>query len=100
MVKRMPTDNVSLSTYLSGTAAVCGTTSTQITVPAGATSAFIHAAGAAVYWNINGASAGTTSPGYVASDTHGLVFPIDNLATLYVAGAAAASVAHIEFYQD
>lgn len=89
-----------LATHLGGTCSVCGTASTAITVPAGATSAIIHAAGAAVYWAVAGSSAGTTSPGYVAQDQSGFIPPIDNLSALHVAGASAAAIAHVEFYQD
>jgi hypothetical protein len=91
---------VPLSSYLGGTAAACGTASTEITVPAGATSAWIRAAGAAVYWAVNGASAGTASPGYVDSGMTGYVPPISNFTGLYVAGESASAVAHIEFYED
>ena len=89
------------STHLGGTACACGTASTAVTVPDGATNAFIHAAGAAVYWNVTGTSAGTVSPGYAAKDTVGYIPPIDNMGTvIYVAGGDAAAVAHVEFYQD
>jgi hypothetical protein len=88
------------STHKGGTAAACGTASTQITIPAGANSALIHAEGAAIYWKVNGTSAGSTSPGYVAADQTGFVLTCDNLSRLDVAGASAAAVAHVEFYQD
>lgn len=88
-------------TYLAGTCAACGTTSTAITVPAGASTVFIHAEGAALYWQANGTAAiGTVAPGYVAADGHAAILPIDNLGTLHVVGAGTAGVAHIEFYQD
>jgi hypothetical protein len=89
-----------LPSYLGGSAYACGTASTQITIPSGANMAYIHAAGAALYYTVNGASAGTASAGYVAQDNNGIVFAVDNLATLHVAGAAAAAVAHVEFYKD
>lgn len=89
-----------LAAYVSGTAAACGTASTEITVPTGASSAMIHAAGAAVYWQINGSDAGTASPGYVAADQTGVLPPMSNFGTLHVAGAGTAAVAHIEFYND
>jgi hypothetical protein len=102
MPKRSPENGGSpiLATYLGGTAAACGTASTAITVPTGATSAMLRAAGAAGYYAINGASAGTTSPGYVPQDQVGYIPPVDNLAALHVAGASAAAVVHVQFYQD
>ena len=88
------------STHLGGTACACGTASTAVTVPTGANSAMIHAEGGAVYWNVTGTSAGTTSAGYVPDGQVGYIPPIDNMGTvLYVAGVAA-TVAHVEFYQD
>ena len=102
MTKRSPADGgvPILSTHLGGTAAACGTASTEITVPARATSAYIHAAGAALYYAVNAEAAGTASPGYIPQDQNGVIFPVDNLAGLFVCGAAASAVAHIEFYQD
>ena len=89
-----------LYTYMGGTACACGTTSTEITVPAGANSAVIHAEGAAIYWHINGTAAiGTTAPGYVAQDNSGAAYPSDNLTSLHVVGAGAAAIAHVEFYE-
>jgi len=101
MVKRAPADGgfPLLSSYISGTTAACGTTPTSITVPPGATSALIHAEGAAVYWDVNGTAAGTASPGYVAADMVGLVPAIDNFSKLAVVGVSG-SIAHIEFYAD
>ena len=102
MTKRSPGDmQVSvLATYLGGTCSACGTTSTAITVPAGATSAMIRAAGAAIYFQVAGSSAGSTSPGYVAQDMVGYVPPIDNLSAFHVAGSAAAAIAYVSFFQD
>lgn len=89
------------STHKGGTACACGTASVAVTVPAGANNAFIHAAGAAVYWSVTESSAGTTSSGYAAKDTTGYIPPIDNMGTvIYVAGGDAAAIAHVEFYQD
>lgn len=89
-----------LNTHKGGTAAACGTTSTAVTIPAGANMALIHAEGAAVYWHVNGTAAiGTTAPGYVAQDSSSIVMPSDNLSTLHVNGAGTAAVAHIEFYE-
>jgi hypothetical protein len=89
-----------LVTYKTGTAVACGTTSTMVPVPTNANSAFIHAEGAAIYWNVGGASAGTGSPGYVPADSAGFIFPCDNLGTgLPVIGGAVAAIAHIEFIQ-
>jgi hypothetical protein len=87
------------SSYLSGTACACGTVSTQVPVPAGASFAMIHAEGGKGYWNTNGTVAGTASPGYVAADQTGLIPPVDNLSALYVYGEAA-TIMHVEFYQD
>jgi hypothetical protein len=90
-----------LATRLTGTAAACGTTSTEITVPSKTTSAMIHAEGGAIYWKVNGTAAvGTTAPGYAAADQTGYLFPIDNFGTLHVVGSGTAAVAHIEFFQD
>lgn len=104
MVKRAPADYPGvtiLATHKGGTAAACGTVSTSVTVPANANMAYIHAAGGAVYWNVGGTAAGTASPGYVAQDQNGVIFPIDNMGTvIYVYGGAAASIAHVEFYQE
>ena len=88
------------ASYLGGTAVVCGTASTQVTVPAGTHMALIAARGGAIYYAVNGSSAGTTSPGYVPSDTLQPIFPVDNLASLHVAGDGAACVAHVQFYAD
>ncbi len=88
------------STHLGGTACACGTASTAVNVPSGANSAFIHAAGGVVYWNVTGDSAGTTSAGYVAKDQVGYIPPIDNMGTVFYVAGEAATVAHIEFYQD
>jgi hypothetical protein len=87
------------ASYLSGTAVSCGGTTVALTVPTGATTAFIMAETAAVYYAINEDTAGTTSPGYVPTDGKGFVFTCDNLAKLAVAGASGA-IAHVEFYQE
>jgi len=90
-----------LSTSLSGTACACGTTSTVITPPTGATSAWVRAEGGAIYWNVNGASAvGTTAAGYVAQDGQATIPPLDNFSSLAIIGSAAGAVAHLEFFQD
>ncbi|RPJ30384.1 MAG: hypothetical protein EHM35_12705 [Planctomycetaceae bacterium] len=88
-----------LMTYLSGSTAACGTSSTEIDVTAKATIFDIHAEGAAVYYEVNGTAATTTSPGYVPQDGHWSVGPLDNLSTLFVIGAGTAAVAHVEFNQ-
>jgi len=86
-------------TYLSGSTAACGTSSTQIAIPASAHFAMIHAEGANLYWGINVGSATILSPGYAAQDMVGIIPSIDNLGTLYVIGAGTAAIAHVEFYQ-
>jgi len=87
------------SEYLGGTACVCGTAIVALTLPAGANCAVIDARGGAIYYTVNGDSAGTTSPGYVPADNQRAVLPIDGLTSLHVAGEAA-SVAHVQFYND
>lgn len=102
-MKKAPYDTAVtvLSSYLGGTACACGTVSTQITVPTGANSAYIHAAGGAIYWNLGGTVAATTSPGYVAQDLTGYIPPIDNMrSTIPVIGSAAGAVAYVEFFQS
>ena len=86
--------------YLGGSTAACGTTSTQVTIAAGAHFALIHAEGGAIYWGINIGSATTLSPGYAAEDLTGIIPSIDNLGTLFVIGAGTAAIAHVEFYQS
>ena len=101
MVKHYPNDGplTNLSSFMSGTAVACGTVSTAVTVPTGATSALMYAEGGAAYWNTNGTAAGTTSGGYMAADNFRLIPAIDNLSSLAVYGEAA-TVVHVEFYQD
>jgi hypothetical protein len=100
MPKSFPADMglPALWSYLGGTAAACGTASTAVTIPSGSNMALLYPAGGLVYWQINGASAGSTSPGYAAADTVGFIPAIDNLTTLHV-GGVAATVVHVEFYQ-
>lgn len=88
-----------LMTFLSGSVAACGTTSTQVVVPTNAHFAMISAEGANVYYGINIGSATTLSTGYVPQDSVGIIPGIDNLGTLYVNGAGTAAVAHVQFYQ-
>jgi hypothetical protein len=100
MVKYVPQDGqlAALGSYIGGTGHNCDGTTTALTIPSGANMAYIHAEGGAVYWHVNSATAGTTSPGYVAQDQNGLVFEIDNFANLSVYGGSAVW-AHVEFYQ-
>ncbi len=88
------------SNYVSGTVIACGTVSTQVTVPEDANNFIIHARGGAIYYTVNGSSAGTASPGYAPQDGLGFIYPIDNLNTLHVNGDAAESVAHIMIYNE
>ena len=88
-----------LMTYVGGSTAVCGTTSTAVTVASGANYAEIHAEGAALYYTLNGASASSSSYGYIPQDHCWPVGPLDNLGTLHVIGGGTAAVAHVEFYQ-
>ena len=102
MVQYSPQDGPAVirGSYLSGTAAACGTTSTAITAPTGASLALIHAEGAAVYWSVNASSVvGSTAPGYVAQDQVGFIPEIDNLTKVAVIGGASGAIAHVEFYQ-
>jgi hypothetical protein len=85
--------------HLGGTAIACGTASVSVTLPAGANNAVIAARGGVIYFTVNGASAGTASPGYIPADGTGFVFTVDDLSSLHIAGEAA-SVAHIQFYQE
>ena len=101
MVKYQPQDRqiAVLGTYKGGTGHNCAGTTSNLSVPSGANMAYIHAEGGAVYWNVGGASAGTTSPGYVAQDQNGLIFEIDNLGTVLPVYGGSAVWAHVEFYQ-
>jgi hypothetical protein len=52
-----------------------------------------------VYYAINAAFAGLTSPGYVPADGAQVVGPLSNLNTLHIYGVAG-SVAHIQFFRE
>ena len=101
MPKHAPGDGpINLSSYLSGTAVACGTVGTSVPPPAGATSALICAEAGASYFNPNGTAAGTASSGYCPSESSCWVSMIDNFTSLWVCGAAAASIVHVQFFQD
>jgi hypothetical protein len=86
-----------LPSHNGGTCMVCDGTAHAVTIPDGTKSVYLKAEGAAVYYNLGTAAAGTTSYGYVPVDGHDMVFACDNLTDMSLFGAATA-IAHIQFY--
>lgn len=70
------------------------------TVPASAQIVEIRARGGAVYYAINTAICGTTSPGYIPEDQAEIVGPLSNLTTLRVYGGAATVYAHVMYFRE
>ena len=66
--------------------------------PSDATIIEIDAETAACYYEINGASAGTTSSGYVPTGGGRIIGPLSNLVSLRV--HAPGAVVHIMFFQE
>jgi len=85
--------------YVGGERLVCNG-SVLANVPAEATAFAIAAEGGAVYYSVNGLTAGTTSPGYIVADGMQTVGPLSNLVRLAVYGGGATVYAHVQYYRE
>jgi len=85
--------------YIGGETVTCNG-SVAANVPADATIFELRARGGGIYFNINGLTCNTGSPGHVPEDQAEIVGPLDNLLRLQLYGAAATVYAHLMYFKE
>jgi len=94
---------IATSEYLDGQCIVLTGDSAAATIPTGTKMVLISAEGGAVYYAVNATgeppAASAESPGYVPQDAVRFVYPVSNLNTIHVFGAAGAK-ARLEYYSE
>jgi len=83
--------------YISGET-VATPNNVALTVPSTATIVWIASEDGDCYYTINGAIAGTTSPGHIATDDRDKIGPIANLTGIRVHGPAAT--VHVQYWRE
>jgi len=94
---------IATSQYLGGEYIALAGDSVAATIPTGTKMVLISAEGGAVYYAVNATgeppAASNESPGYVPQDAVRFVYPVSNLNTIHVFGAAGAK-ARLEYYSE
>jgi len=94
---------IATSEYLGGQYIALAGASVAATIPTGTKMVLISAEGGAAYYAVNATgetpAASDESPGYVPADNIRFVYPVSNLSTIHVFGAAGAK-ARLEYYSE